>query len=115
MIAFVVILLTLLTLDAAVWCWGADSRQPNDRDKYWWPNGYDELHRTQTKGLRYATYKLEDGVTFVHIATIETDDGESPLGALQTFAQFQDGVEERCEEPATAPATQRVIRAAPAS
>src|SRR5688500_15538724 len=28
---------------------------------------YDELHQTTPSGLRYATFVLEDGVTFVHI------------------------------------------------
>ena len=29
---------------------------------------YEELHRVEPGGLRYATFKLPDGVTFVHLA-----------------------------------------------
>ena len=29
---------------------------------------YDELQRTEPEGLRYATFRLEDGVNFVHLA-----------------------------------------------
>jgi hypothetical protein len=38
---------------------------------------YDELQRTQPAGLRYATFRMQDGVTFVHLA--ETDDERNPL------------------------------------
>jgi hypothetical protein len=58
---------------------------------------YDELHTTAPQGLRYGTFKLEDGVSFVHLA--ETEDGENPLGDVAAFAAFQAGIRERCEEP----------------
>ena len=38
---------------------------------------YDELQRTQPAGLRYVTFQLDDGVSFVHLASIETEDGQS--------------------------------------
>jgi hypothetical protein len=60
---------------------------------------YDELARTEPAGLRYATLKLEDGVTFVHIASTETDGGRSPLTELAAFKAFQAGIADRCEEP----------------
>lgn len=60
---------------------------------------YDELHRTEPAGLRYATLKLEDGVSFVHIASTETEDGHSPLSELKAFKEFQEGIGERCDEP----------------
>jgi CheY-like chemotaxis protein len=34
---------------------------------------YEELHRTRPHGLRYTTFRLEDGVSFVHIALQEDD------------------------------------------
>ena len=40
---------------------------------------YDELRRTEPRGLRYATFRLDDGVSFVHLAVIETENGGSPL------------------------------------
>jgi hypothetical protein len=50
---------------------------------------YDELHRTKPVGIRYATFQLDDGVTFVHLASLETDDGRNPLSALSAFQEFQ--------------------------
>jgi len=57
---------------------------------------YDELQRTEPAGLRYATFKLDDGVSFVHLAS--TDDGHSPLSQVKAFTQFQQDIDERCDE-----------------
>ncbi len=59
---------------------------------------YEELHGTQPDGFRYATFRLDDGVSFVHFA-IETGDGPSPLPSLPAFQRFQEGIRERCDEP----------------
>jgi hypothetical protein len=58
---------------------------------------YEELHANGADGLRYATFKLEDGVSFLHIA--ETEDGHNPLPATKAFKAFQAEISERCEEP----------------
>lgn len=60
---------------------------------------YDELHRTGPEGIRYATFRLSDGVTFVHVASVETDDGANPLSGVAAFARFQERVSERCDVP----------------
>ena len=57
---------------------------------------YAELHSTRPAGLRYGTFRLEDGVSFVHIA--ETEDGSNPLASTEAFQQFQNGISERCDE-----------------
>lgn len=59
---------------------------------------YRELEQTQPAGLRYATFKLDDGVTFVHLASLETDDGHNPLTELRAFREFQANIRERCAE-----------------
>lgn len=59
---------------------------------------YDELDRTEPAGLRYATFQLDDGVTFVHLASIETEDGQSPLPEVKAFRQFQENIGDRCDE-----------------
>jgi hypothetical protein len=59
---------------------------------------YAELDRTAPAGLRYATFRLEDGVSFVHIAESDTGDGRNPLRDVQAFREFQQGVAERCVE-----------------
>lgn len=58
---------------------------------------YEELAATQPTGLSYATFKREDGVSFVHIA--EMDDGQNPLIGLGAFGRFQAGIADRCDEP----------------
>jgi hypothetical protein len=48
-------------------------------------------------GLRYATFRLGDGVTFVHVAT---QAGEAnPLAKTSAFAEFQRDIASRCVEP----------------
>jgi hypothetical protein len=60
---------------------------------------YEELERTAPAGLRYATFQLDDGVSFVHIASTETEDGVNPLGEVKAFQEFQRDVRDRCAEP----------------
>jgi hypothetical protein len=60
---------------------------------------YDELDRTRPSGIRYATFQLDDGVSFIHLASHETEDGTNPLTELQAFQQFQENIRERCDEP----------------
>jgi hypothetical protein len=59
---------------------------------------YEELERTTPAGLRYATFKLEDGVSFVHVASNESEDGPSPLRNVKAFLEFQKDVAERCAQ-----------------
>jgi hypothetical protein len=55
-----------------------------------------ELAATRPDGLRYASFRLADGVSFVHVAV---QDGEvSPLSDSAAFAKFQAGIGERCAE-----------------
>ena len=59
---------------------------------------YDELARTEPDGIRYATFQVDDGVTFVHLA-IEDGNGGPALSDLQAFQVFLDGIDERCTVP----------------
>src|SRR5262249_46955032 len=59
---------------------------------------YHELHETRPKGIRYATFKLDDGVSFVHLAEHD-EDGPNQLTPLASFKRFQKGIAERCHEP----------------
>jgi len=63
---------------------------------------YDELGRRRPDGLRYVTFVADDGVTFVHVASTETDAGGNPLTELEAFRRFQEGVRDRCVEPPVA-------------
>ena len=57
---------------------------------------YEELASGQPDGLRYATFRLDDGVTFVHLA--ESNGEGSPLLELDAFKRFQAELRDRCEE-----------------
>jgi hypothetical protein len=59
---------------------------------------FDELRASAPAGLRYNTFKLADGSTFLHLATIDTADGSNPLVTLESFKRFQQGLPERCLE-----------------
>ena len=59
---------------------------------------YEELSALAPEGLRYATFRLDDGVSFVHVATTEGE-SPSPLAGLTAFRAFLDGVRERCDVP----------------
>jgi len=65
-------------------------------------NVFTELQKTNPGGLRYASFKLEDGVSFVHIASIETENGENPLSNSSAFKSFQEKIKDRCEDPPVA-------------
>lgn len=67
---------------------------------------FQELAETRPEGLLYATFRLDDGVSFGHVATVETADGSNPLSGSAAFAEFQRKLLDRCEEPpAPSPAT----------
>jgi len=57
---------------------------------------YEELGRVRPDGIQYATFKLDDGVSFVHIART-TGEG-NPLTGLDAFQAFQQGIPDRCDE-----------------
>ncbi len=63
---------------------------------------FEELAKTNPDGLRYAAFKLEDGLTFVHLASIETGDGSNPLSESPAFQEFQAEIRSRCEVPPNA-------------
>lgn len=60
-------------------------------------NVYAELAENRPTGLRYATFRLADGVTFLHIAI--RDDDADPLTRSPAFAEFQRGIGDRCTQP----------------
>ena len=60
---------------------------------------YEALRVARPVGLRYATFRLGDGVTFVHIVSHEEAEGGNALTSLPSFKAFSAGVKERCVEP----------------
>jgi hypothetical protein len=65
---------------------------------------FDSLAELKPSGFRYATYRLADSVTFVHIARLYGPG--NPLATLPAFAEFQRNLARRCvEQPTPSEAT----------
>ena len=58
---------------------------------------YAELHRTRPDDFRYATLRLDDQVTFLHI--VQSEHNPSPILTVRAFGEFQAGIRDRCDEP----------------
>jgi hypothetical protein len=58
---------------------------------------YAELHEKKLDGVHYATFRLDDGVSFVHLSAHDTD-GSSPLTKVEAFKRFQEHIADRCDE-----------------
>jgi hypothetical protein len=58
---------------------------------------FEQLRRESPPAVRYASFKLEDGVTFVHLVTVEDD--SDPIPKLEAFRGFTEGLRARCDEP----------------
>jgi len=56
------------------------------------------LDKSKPEGLRYVSFCLEDGLTFVHIASVETRDGINPLFSIDEFKSFSKDIAARCEK-----------------
>src|SRR5436305_13468628 len=69
---------------------------------------YEELRQTAPEGLHYATFVLEDGVSFIHVASIETADGRNPLSEVAAFQAFTKDIGERVDEPPVATGAREV-------
>jgi hypothetical protein len=63
---------------------------------------YEELRARDPGGVHYATLRLEDGVTFMHLFTTDSDDAANTLGGISAFAEFQRDLPQRCAEPPVA-------------
>src|SRR5467141_1514995 len=59
---------------------------------------YAALHQTKPAGFHYATLQLDDGVSFVHIAAHDAEDGRNPLSEVQPFKRCQQGIDDRCDK-----------------
>lgn len=57
---------------------------------------YEELESTRPDGFRWATFRLEDSLTFVDFVVGE--DLPGPLPRLESFRRYRAGLEGRCDE-----------------
>ena len=66
---------------------------------------YAELHQSKPAGFRYATFVLDDGLTFVHLASHDGEGDDNPLLKVTAFNDFRAGISDRVE---SAPVTSDV-------
>lgn len=59
---------------------------------------YEQLGRERPADLHYATFRLPDGVSFMHVV-FETDQPGRILGEVAAFKAFSAEIEARCDEP----------------
>jgi hypothetical protein len=59
---------------------------------------YEELGRDRPDGLHYVTFRLPDGVSFMHVV-FDTDQPGQILGETAAFKAFVTDIEARCDEP----------------
>ena len=60
---------------------------------------YESLHKIGDPDVHYATFKLKDGCTFVHIASFPSKEKEAVLTGLDAFKEFQKELGDRCDQP----------------
>jgi hypothetical protein len=60
---------------------------------------FGQLDEDRPEGLRYVSFNLDDGLSFVHIAVVESDAGKNPLPDTPAFQEFVSGIKDRCEDP----------------
>jgi hypothetical protein len=59
------------------------------------------LHELAPEGFGYATFRLEDGVSFIHVVR-EMADADIALNDVPAFQAFLDGIADRCVQPPVA-------------
>jgi hypothetical protein len=59
---------------------------------------YDQLNQNQIQGFHYCTFKLQDGVSFIHVAFSDTEKANTEFSQLSAFKKFQSEIKERCED-----------------
>jgi len=55
-----------------------------------------QLAEQMPEGLSYVAIRLDDGVSFMHVAVLEHED--NPLAALPAFGEFVSAISERCTD-----------------
>ena len=60
---------------------------------------YDELRQKNDPDIHYATFKLDDGLTFTHIASFASPEKQAALTDSKSFSAFRENLPDRCEVP----------------
>lgn len=59
---------------------------------------YKQLHEENLEGFQYITFKMEDGVSFIHIAFSDNEQANKAFSNLPAFKNFQTDIKDRCKE-----------------
>jgi len=73
-----------------------------DENRQYIKKVFAQLDENKPDGLRYVSFNLDDGLSFVHIAVVETADGKNPLPETTAFQDFVSDIKNRCDEPPVA-------------
>ena len=60
---------------------------------------YDGLREIGDPDIHYGTFKKDDGVTFVHVASFPSKEKQAVLSNSPAFQAFQANLRDRCEVP----------------
>ena len=58
-----------------------------------------ELDERKPEGFSYNAFRLDDGVTFIHVGVEQDDDNPGTLQAVPAFRAFVANVADRCDVP----------------
>jgi hypothetical protein len=61
-----------------------------------------ELAERRSEGFTYKVFRLEDGVSFVHVVIEHDVEHADSLQDVPAFQAFVSGIADRCEEPPVA-------------
>jgi hypothetical protein len=61
-----------------------------------------ELEERESDGFTYKVFRLEDGVTFIHVVIEHETDHPDSLQAVPAFQAFVADIAERCDVPPVA-------------
>ena len=62
---------------------------------------FSAIEQAQPEGVRYASSRLADGVSFVVLLELEGGVVDNPLAALPAFVEFQEKLKQWMAEPPT--------------
>jgi protein-tyrosine phosphatase len=61
-----------------------------------------ELEDLEPEGFTYKVFRLEDGVSFIHVVIEHDVEHPESLAAVPAFQRFVAGIDERCQTPPVA-------------
>ncbi|MDT5117416.1 MAG: hypothetical protein QOE30_3155 [Mycobacterium sp.] len=63
---------------------------------------FDELAEREPEGFTYKAFRLDDGVSFLHVVIEHDVDNPDSLQAVPAFQAFVSNIAERCDVPPVA-------------